>query len=143
MNEIVSFLNTNPRNRLIILQNVQENDFVFTDLGYELSNAIRGNANHKQTSMFASEELEKIIQGNVKKHPVIGNYIGIKNLGIMMEDALKLNMLFFLNSHSQNNTLIVDWVGEIDQDSLYFLSKKEGKVINLIGINHIICNEIQ
>jgi len=135
---IVSFLNSTPRNRLIILQNVQEPDFVFTDLGYELSKAIRENANHKQISMFASEELEKIIQGNMKSHPIIGNYIAIKNLGILMEDALKINMIAFFNNHSQNNTLIVDWVGEIDQDSLCFLSKKDGKVIKLTGISHII-----
>lgn len=138
MKQIVSFLNSNPRNRLIILQNVQENDFVFTDLGYELSKAIGADTNNKQISMLAFEALENIIQVAVKTHPTIGNYIAIKNLGIVMEDALKINMIAFLNNHSQNNTLIVDWIGEIDQTKLYFLSKKNGKIIDLLGVSHIV-----
>lgn len=138
MQKIVSFLNTYPRNRLIILQNVQEYDFVCTDLGYELSTAIGKDSNHRQISMFVSEALEKIIQSNEKTHPIFGNYIAIKNLGILMEDALKINMTSFLNNHSQNRTLIVNWEGEIDQSMLYFLTKKNGKVINLKGISHII-----
>jgi len=120
------------------LQNVQENDFVFTDLGFELSNAIKGNTTHKQISMLASEALEKIIQDGIKTHPIISNYIAIKNLGILMEDALKINMIAFLNNHSQNNTLIVNWEGEIDQTKLYFLSKRNGKIIDLKGISHIV-----
>ena len=138
MQKIVSFLNTFPRNRLIILQNVQDYDFVYTDLGYELSKAIGENSNHKQISMLVSEALEKIIQSNEKAHLIIGNYLAIKNLGILMEDALKINMVSFLNNQSQNRSLIVNWEGEIDQSMLYFLSKEKGKVINLKGISHIV-----
>ncbi len=138
MNHIINFLNTNPRNRLIILQDPSTNDFVFNDIGFELSNAITSNSNPTQISMFASEALESIINGSEKTHPIIGNYIALRNLGILMEEALKINIQSFFNRHSQNCTLIVDWEGEIDQTKLYFLSKKNGKIIDLKGISHIV-----
>lgn len=117
---------------------MQGNDFDFIDMGFELANEIGENSNHKQITMITFEILGKIIQGGVKTHPIIGNYIAIQNLGILMEDALKINMIAFLNNHSQNNTLIVDWEGEIDQTKLYFLSKKNGKIIDLKGISHVV-----
>lgn len=138
MNQILSFLNTYPRNKLIILSSYHEHDFVFTDIGYELSKAIADHLSHKQIGLFSFDALERIVQDNVKIHPLIGSYIAIKNLGIFFEKELKINILSFLNAYSQNHTLIVQWPGETEPSKLYFLSKNAGKIIHLKDISHII-----
>jgi len=138
LNQIVNFLNTNPRNRLIILQNTNEPDFLFTDIGFELATALK----NKQISMLASDALDGIINRNENSHPLIGKYVAITNIGILMEDALKINVPTFLNSNSQNRSFIVKWEGELNDPLLYFLSKENGKAISLKGISHIITNEV-
>jgi hypothetical protein len=93
--------------------------------------------------MLTTDLLEEIIQESEKKHPLIGKYVAIKNMGMMMEPALKINLPSFLDTHSQNCSLIVDWEGEIEKPYLYFLSKEKGKKINIQGISHIIVTDVQ
>jgi len=142
LNQIVSFLNTNPRNRLIILKNKNESDFLFTDIGFELATALKNSTQNKQVSMLASDALEGIINQSEKTHPLIGKYVALTNIGILMEDALKINVPTFLNSNSQNRSFLLKWDGELSDPLLYFLSKENGKTINLKGISHIITYEV-
>lgn len=136
--KIESFLKKQSRNRLIILLNEKYQDLFFTDIGSELSKAIEKQVNHKQISMIASDALETIMQNNEKTHPIIGKYIAICNLGILFENSLKFDVVHFLDSHSKNQTLFVEWEGEMDNNKLFFLSKNKGLQFDLTNISHII-----
>ena len=138
VNKIVTFLNSISRNRLIILQKLIGTDFIFTDIGSELAKALEHNLKHKQISMLTTDLLEVIIHRSERSHPLIGKYVAITNMGMMMEPSLKINLPSFLDTHSQNCSLIVAWEGEIEKQNLYFLSKEKGKVVNLEGISHIV-----
>lgn len=67
--KIVSFLNSIPRNRLIILETAHGTDFLFTDIGYELAKVLETSINHKQISMLTTDLLEGIIQESKKYIP--------------------------------------------------------------------------
>ncbi len=133
---IDSFLKKSPRNRLIILSQEKPGELSFVDIGFELSKAIEKQITHKQISMVASDALETIMQNSENKHPEIGKYTVISNLGILFEKPLKFDFIHFLDSHSKNQTLFIYWEGEVDKNNLYFLSKK-GLQFDITNISHI------
>jgi len=135
-NKLDSFLKKSPRNRLIILSQEKPGELSFVDIGFELSKAIEKQITHKQISMVASDALETIMQNSENKHPEIGKYTAISNLGILFEKPLKFDFIHFLDSHSKNQTLFIYWEGEVDKNNLYFLSKK-GLQFDITNISHI------
>ena len=136
-NKLDSFLKKSPRNRLIILSQEKPDELSFVDIGVELSKAIEKQITHKQISMVASDALETIMQNSENKHPEIGKYTAISNLGILFEKALKFDFIHFVDSHSKNQTLFIYWEGEIDKNQLYFLSKNKGLQFDISNISHI------
>lgn len=136
-NKLDSFLQKSPRNRLIILSQDKPDDFTFVDIGVEFSRVIENQINHKQISMVASDKLESIMQNSESTHPEIGKYTAISNLGILFEKSLKFDFISFLDSHSKNQTLIIDWEGDIDKNKIYFLSKIKGLQFDITNISHI------
>ena len=87
--------------------------------------------------MRVTVELANILNATISRHNVYGRYISIENLGILFEPKLKLNFSMLLESYSQNNVLFVRWDGEMYEDNLYFLTKKNGIKINIRNIGHI------
>jgi len=137
-NKIESFLKRHPRNRLIILSKEKSEDLSFVDVGFELSKAIEKNLNQPKISMLTSDILEVMLQNNGNVHPIIGQYTAICNPGILLENALKIDFVGFLDAHSKNQTLILYWEGETEKNTLYFLSKTKGLQFDLTNISHII-----
>lgn len=137
-NKINLFLHKSPRNKLIISKLFLGNDLFFVDVGVELSKIIESRATHQQISLVAYDALEMIMQNNEKTHPAIGKYTAILNLGILFQSAVKIDLFSFLERYSQNQSLIVAWEGEIDKNTLYFLSKTKGIQVDLTGISHLI-----
>lgn len=136
-NKLDSFLKKSPRNRLIILSQEKPDELAFVDIGFELSKAIEKQITHKQISMVASDALETIMQNSENKHPEIGKFTAISNLGILFEKSLKIDFTHFLDSHSKNQALFIYWEGEVDKNQLYFLSKNKGLQFDISNISHI------
>ena len=136
-NKFDAFLQKSPRNRLIILSQEKPDELSFVDIGVELSKAIEKQITHKQISMVASDAVETIMQNSENKHPEIGKYTAISNLGILFEKALKFDFIHFVDSHSKNQTLFIYWEGKIDKNQLYFLSKNKGLEFDITNISHI------
>ncbi|WP_310993754.1 hypothetical protein [Aequorivita marina] len=136
MKNIIHFIKTHPRNRLIIVKN----DFVdvpYVDIGKSLSKRLRGELEEKSLPLITSKVFDEIVDLNLKYSEDLRNYIAIKNIGILMEKELKIDLKSILEKHSRGTTLIVNWDGEIEDRSLYFLSKEKGVEINLKDISHL------
>lgn len=66
-----------------------------------------------------------------------GAYVAIKNIGILFESQLKLDVRHILDSLSQNNALYICDTGSIEGETFLFFSSDSGVKVNLSGISFI------
>lgn len=133
---IKNYLLYETRNK-VILHNELIDDVKYLDLGICLSELIKNKVTSKNISLIAKEELNKLIENNCFEHPFFGKINAIKNIGILMEEGIKLDFINFLENHSKLVPLFIEWRGEYDNKQAYFLTKQKGKKFNLSQINHI------
>jgi len=134
---IHEFLGSGSRNKLIVCAS-ELDGLRFADIGQLLSAKIKSESSASKISLIAQSELEKIMTDSIHVHEDLGSYIAIKNLGILLEPDLKLDITAFLSRHSATNPLFIQWKGAINQDKLHFLTEENGITINLDNISHII-----
>jgi len=136
--KIVSFLNSYPRNRLIVSKNLFNLEEInWMDIGKLLAFEL-GNTDKRKIVFKINQLLDDIIVKNKTQHEEFSETIAIENIGILLEPELKFNFEKFLNDYSQNNALILKWDGEIDTNQLYFLTKNDNHKIDLNNISHIV-----
>ena len=88
--------------------------------------------------MIAEDALKKILSQGSCKNEQIGEYLAIKNIGILFEPALHLDVKTILKNWSRDHVLVVMLEGEI-QNGLFYLSTKETRyIVNLNDITHKI-----
>lgn len=117
----------------------------FVDIGFHLSRAIENNLDNKHLSLFADERLEELIKNNVISNTEIGKYVAIKNIGILFEPELKLDLRAKFDSWAKSYVLIIDAnEGMIINNTFYLASARNSTYsINLSEISHkTIYNEI-
>lgn len=133
---ISTFINSYPRNK-VVFYNESIPGVTPLDVGNLLSQALFNLNDKNRLPMRATMELEKILNSAVFEHPRFGRVLAIANLGILFEPELKQNFNNIIDSYSKNNTLFVEWMGEIDNNTIYFLTKEKGIEININNISHI------
>ena len=70
--------------------------------------------------MKAQDYLKSIISSNIHHDEEIGEFIAIKNIGILFEPELNLSVEALFNSWSQNTLLIVDIAnGKVDNKRFF------------------------
>lgn len=134
---IHEFIGSGSRHKLIVCPS-ELDGLNYTDIGKSLSLKIKSEATASKISLIAQSELEKIMNHSFKEHSDLGSYIAIKNLGILLEPELKLDITAFLSRYSASNPLFIHWEGDMKQDKLHFLTAENGVTINLDNISHII-----
>ena len=135
--EILSFLKTQSRNKVVFYKD-SIIDITAIDLGAELSQALFNLNDLTKLPMKVTSELDKIFNDALINHSNYGRIIAISNIGILLEPDLKQDLRAILEKYSNNNTLFVKWVGEIENGCLNFLSKEKGIKINTNELSHII-----
>jgi hypothetical protein len=88
--------------------------------------------------MKVSSELDRILNSAISNHDLFGDYLSIDNLGILFEPELKIDFNRLLDRYSQNNVLFVKWDGDMDAESIYFLTKENGIKINIKNLSYIV-----
>ncbi|MDD3910136.1 MAG: hypothetical protein PHN86_09325, partial [Proteiniphilum sp.] len=88
-------------------------DISFVDVGTELSAAIEHILHEKRLSMVAEEALDKIVDQYTIYDPDIGDYVAIRNIGILFEPALHINLHAKVDSWSRTRVLIIHHEGTI------------------------------
>lgn len=135
--KIFKYLAINSRNKVIIYSE-EILDLSSLDIGQSLSHIIYQYEKHELSPTRVAEALEKVCFSAIKLHEHYGDYLSIKNLGVLFEPELKINFLLLLEKFSQNNALFVEWLGDIEDSHLYFLSKEKGIKTNIKNLSHII-----
>lgn len=130
--EVIDFVKRKPRERLVFTAKLSDG----LDLGKTLSQKISSELDNPRLSLKVKDVLDKLLWNSVKDVENLGECIMIRNVGILFEDELKINIEHFLKKYSTDNTLIIEWPGELDQDKLYFLSKEKGLKVDLKNITH-------
>ena len=108
------------------------------NIGQLVAKEIQPLLDDKRFSMKAMIAIDNILSESIGGYNKYGKLIAIENLGILFDPDLKLNFHQLLDKHSSSNALFIKWDGEIENDNLYFLSKKRGIKIDLKNISHII-----
>lgn len=142
--QIAQYLSVELRHKLFFVSS-QDNDINFTDIGFHLSKAIENSLDNKHLSLFADEKLEEIIKDNITESPEIGKYVAIRNIGILFEPELKLDLRAKFDSWAKSYVLIVDVnEGMIINNTFYLASARNSAYsINLSEISYkTIYNEI-
>lgn len=135
--KIKAYLNTHPRNKIIIHQNPLE-DIDALNLGYTLSKSIQNLKSKSRLPLQTISLLETELNDAVIIHPYYGKILAIKNLGILFEPELKINIHSLFDEFSKNNALFVEWEGSIENTKLFFLQDFDKINLNLNNLSHII-----
>ena len=76
--------------------------------------------------MIAKDALNKIFSQGSCRNEEIGEYLAIKNIGILFEPALHIDVGTILKKWSRDHILVVMLEGEI-QNGTFYLSDQEPK----------------
>ena len=134
---IHEFIGSVPRHKLIVCSS-ELDGLSYVDIGQSLSLKIKSQATASKISLIAQSELEKIMNDSLRSNQDLGAYIAIKNLGILLEPDLKLDITAFFSRYSTTSPLFIWWRGAMKQSKLHFLNEEKGVAINLDNISHII-----
>lgn len=135
IDKIGLFISTNPTHKLIIHN--EEIDVNYLNVGQSLSTVIKELKLSKHIVLEVKSKLEEQLNAATYIHPVLGEILAIENLGILFERDLKINFNSILVSHSRNKILLVKWEGIIDENILYFTSKKSGIKTDIKHLNYL------
>ncbi len=131
-NGLMTFLSTTPKNRLIIdLNGSMEKEGI--DIGLQLASAL---IECENPSMIVGNVIYKLIQEHKALDNKIGYYIALKNIGILFEPTLKINMRMLIDSVSQSMTLILNTSGKVRNNTFYFIDEESGITVSLAGMSY-------
>jgi hypothetical protein len=136
MNNIDLYLSSQSRNKIVILT-APLNGIIPFDIGVMISRAIELLTDDKRISLKFNDILDDIFNSLIIESEKYGKILSIKNLGILFERDLKIDVLHLFDKYSRTNTLFIQWEGEIENNTLYFLSKQKGQKINIKNLSHI------
>ncbi len=126
----------NSRHKLLFIKREIE-DISFVDVGTELSAAIEHILHEKRLSMVAEEALDKIIDQYTIQDPDVGDYVAIRNIGILFEPALHINLHAKVDSWSRTRVLIIHHEGTIHNHVFFLTTNNETKYsLNLKDITY-------
>ena len=135
--QIVSYIKTQSRNKIVIHQ-MDIPDLKSLNTGEVLAQEIQNISNKKHLSLKVKSKLNDILSNAITNNDLYGKILSIKNIGILFEPDLKLDFFALIDNYSKNNTLFIQWDGEIENNKLFFLSKSIGIEINIKNLSHIV-----
>ena len=130
-----TYVNRQSRNNLLFISNEVEG-IKYVDIGRLLSGEIENSLEKKRLGMIAEDALRKILSRGSVANEHMGEYLAIKNIGILFETALKLDVLSILKNWSRDHILIVKHEGEIREGVFYLVSNSTKQTINLKEITY-------
>ena len=130
-----TYVNRQSRNNLFFISNEVEG-IKYVDIGRLLSGEIENSLEKKRLGMIAEDALRKILSRGSVANEHIGENLAIKNIGILFEPALKLDVLSILKNWSRDHILIVKHEGDIREGVFYLVSNSTKQTINLKEITY-------
>ena len=135
---LVQFSRTPSRNHIAFVTQCDD-DFCFVDVGLALSMKIEDILSDRRLSLKAQDYLNDLLNTNVFDSNVIGSYLAIRNIGILFEPQLHIDIEALFNKWSQNIFLIVDMGrGSIAQDKFFLSQQTDHYSVDLHELNYIV-----
>lgn len=132
------YIDPHARHNLIFVSGEIEG-LEYVDVGKELANVL---ANHSDAAMVADQELNAILDSHTHEADGIGRYVAIRNLGILFEPELALNVHDKLAGLSKEKILIVNMEGCISDDEFQFCGADSDRcTVSLRDIAYKIKNQ--
>lgn len=110
------YIDPHARHNLIFADSEIEG-LEYVDVGKELAKVL---ANSTDAALVADQELNAILSSHTHEANGIGRYVAIRNLGILFEPELALNVHDKLAGVSKETVLIVKMEGCITDDEFHF-----------------------
>ena len=133
---IKSFLNANSRNKIFIHKNDLPN-IESVNIGKLLAPKLLKLIDDDKISLKAKLVLHGLLIDHIIEYEGVGRMLAIKNIGLLFESDLKIDVLGLFDTFSKGNVLFIKWEGEVSNQSLFFLSKNKGLEINMQTLSHI------
>lgn len=130
MDNLKPYITAGSRHRLLFIKS-EVKGVEFVDIGKKLSAVIESSLHKKKLPLLADDGLERIISENTIHDSDIGDFVAIKNIGILFEPQLQFNLHIKFDSWAKTKVLIVRMEGKI-QDCRFYLA---GKTDNKYSIN--------
>jgi len=124
-----------PMRQNLIISPEERDGFDYIDVGTLLAMAIKDSLNDGNLPAIAETSLNAIISNNIRQDSSIGKYVALKNIGILFEPQLHLNLASIFEQQSKNQTLIICAKGTIREKRFHF-EEDESCAINLSGLTY-------
>lgn len=133
INGLSQCVDRHARHNLLFVKGVVDG-IDYADIGRELSKRICGKLDSRSLPMICDDALNEIIDSHTANDETIGSYVAIRNIGILFEPSLKINVHDKFEQCSREQVLIVNLEGTIaekvfylghEQNSRYSISLKD------------------
>lgn len=108
------------------------------DIGFELAKKLKNVETEPKLPLIANSKVHELIEESIIKDDKHGDVYSIKNIGILFEPELKIDFVSLCKKYSRGSTFIIEQQGEIDDKNLYFLTRENGRKIELTDLNYTV-----
>lgn len=131
INDIKAYASGETRNKIVFSTSCFPY-LHYVDVGHLLATLLdRGNGDD-------SMALCRQVFGNTCRNEAIGAYLAIKNIGILFEPELRLNVRSLFDAGSIGQTLIVCAEGYMEYGVFHFMASQSACTIDLTGLSYKI-----
>jgi hypothetical protein len=136
-NNLKTYLSNKPKYRLVF--DISSSlDVESVDTGAYLAEALQSKVQKKNLNMYASDAIRKMLREHIQEHPMYGQYLAIKNIGILFEPALAFNLETLVEQTAKSVLLIIQARGVVEKERFFFLSPSHNLSISLKSLNYIV-----
>lgn len=136
--DISPYVDRHARHRLLFVQGVVEG-ISYVDVGRELSVRIGDRLGSRQLPMLCDDALNAIIDSATRHDLRLGSYVALRNIGILFELALMVNVHDKLEQYARDRVLIVNLEGTITGQVFYLGQERSSQYsVQLKDITHHI-----
>lgn len=125
--DTIRFISTAGRNRIVFCRE-PVNGLKFINVGYELAQSIMDNGKRHIDDAVNS------VLGTTFLDDRIGNYIALKNIAILFEPELRLNLFNIFDRLSKNQTLFICSDGKIIEGKFHLIDASSPYCVDLTGL---------
>ena len=139
MRGCLEFINSPSRNHLVLSNGCVESLSYF-DVGFEISSIVESIIGDRRLSMRTQDLLNKLFSEHTYQDATFGQYLALRNVGILYEPLLKIDVEGLFDHWSQNTTLFIDMgKGSVEGNRFYLIKGcSEQYSVSLQRINYII-----
>ena len=135
MDKIMEVVKGDGRNRLVFLPEMRD-DFVWTDLGYELAQKLKPYVESSAISLIARDLVDDILSEHVYTHAIYGTCVAIFNINILFEPELRLDVRSIFEKQSQGQLFVIS-DGYMENDIFRLFEHDDRCCVDLYDINYL------